>query len=97
MGQDPHMAETPAPPLSYIDTETRGLLPSGWGIQPGASGRWDPKAGRWSLEVYDGADNVWTIAVEAGAAARVGRLDALRAAIDRLQRKQLGRKSVISG
>jgi hypothetical protein len=97
MRQDPRMPETPASPLSYIDTETRSLLPSGWGIRPGSSGRWDPKAGRWSIEVYDGADNVWTIAVESSVAGRMGRLEALRAAIERLQRKQLGRKSVISG
>ena len=73
------------------------FCPPAGGSQPGSVGSWDARSGRWSIQVYDGADNVWTVAVEAEAAARVGRLDALRAAIDRLQRKQLGRKSVISG
>ncbi|KAB2967187.1 MAG: hypothetical protein F9K18_04575 [Thermoanaerobaculia bacterium] len=82
--------------LSYTETEIRSFLPSGWGIVRGAAGRLDPRSGRWSIEVYDSADNVWSIHVEPDAA-RGGRLEALRAVIDRIQRKGLGRKSVLLG
>jgi len=82
-------------PLSYTDIEVRSCLPSGWGIVPGERGRWSAADGIWKLPVYDGADNVWTIAVSGAAAA--DRMAALKASIDTIQRKGLGRKSVISG
>lgn len=84
-----------AAPLSYTDVEVRSCLPSGWGIVPGATGNRSSSDGIWKLAVYDGADNVWTLEVRAADAA--DRLEALRASIDRIQRKGLGRKSVISG
>jgi hypothetical protein len=84
-------------PLRYTDVEIRSYLPSGWGIVPGVAGAWDADARRWAVAVYDGADTTWTVAVEADAAAALGRLEALKAAIDRLTRKALGRKSVITG
>lgn len=87
----------PSRPLSYTELEIRSYLPSGWGIPPGSSGGWNAEQNRWSIEVYDGADNLWTVAV-AGADADEGeRIGALKAAIDRLTRKQLGRKSILSG
>lgn len=86
-----------AKPVVYTDVEVRSYLPSGWGIQGPRSGRWETKAQRWAIDVYDGADNVWTIEVTASDAAKAGRLEALRATIDRIQRKALGRKSVITG
>lgn len=82
--------------ISYTETEIRSFLPSGWGIVRGAVGRRDSRTGSWAIEVFDGADNAWTIEVEAGAASG-GRLEALAAAIDRIQRKGLGRKSVLLG
>jgi hypothetical protein len=82
-------------PLSFTDVEVRSYLPSGWGIVPGERGRWSAAEGTWSLPVYDGADNVWTIVVR-GADAD-DRLGALRASIEKIQRKGLGRKSIISG
>lgn len=87
---------TAASPLTYTEIEIRSYLPSGWGIAPGG-GRWDPRSGRFSVQVYDGADNTWEIAVDAEKAGKAGRLEALRAAIDRVQRKGLGRKSVMLG
>jgi len=84
-------------PLTYTEIEVRSYLPSGWGIVAGQAGRWDAAQGRWSIEIYDGADNTWTIAIGGEEAARTGRLDALREGIDRLTRKSLGRKSIISG
>jgi hypothetical protein len=85
------------PPLLYTETEVRSYLPSGWGIVPGASGRWIPKQGLWTIEVYDGADNTWRLEVPNPSAAKDGRLPALRAAVVRLERRALGRKSVLSG
>jgi len=82
-----------ARPLSFTDVEIRSYLPSGWGIQPGSAGRWDAGAGTWTLEIYDIADNTWPLVVEAGN----DRIAALRTAIDRLQRKSLGRKSILTG
>ena len=86
-----------ARPLAYTDVEIRSYLPSGWGILPGGARGWDAGQSRWAIEVYDGADTSWTIAVAGDDAAKQGRLEALKAAIDRLTRKQLGRKSVITG
>lgn len=84
-----------AAPLSYTDVEVRSCLPSGWGIVAGSAGRWSPADGVWKLPVYDGADNVWTIEIRSADAA--DRMAALRSSIDRLERKGLGRKSIISG
>lgn len=83
-------------PLTYTEIEIRSYLPSGWGIAAGGAGR-DVAQSKWTVEVYDGADNAWTVAVASADAARVGRLPALKAAIERLESKALGRKSVISG
>jgi len=82
--------------VSYSEVEIRSYLPSGWGIVPGASGSWDAARGAWSIDIYDGADNVWTITVPAEAAAK-DRLGAFNAEIARLQRKALGRKSILTG
>jgi len=83
--------------IVYTDLEVRSFLPSGWGIHGRGGGQWDPREGRWSIEVYDGADNVWTIEVAGRDAERAGRHEALRQAIDRIQRRALGRKSVLTG
>lgn len=84
-------------PIVYTETEIRSYLPSGWGIVPGAAGRRDARSGTWTIEVFDGADNTWKVEVDPGSAARSGRLEALRASVNRLERKALGRKSIISG
>lgn len=96
-GENSRAMSTATRPLSYTEIEIRSYLPSGWGIVPGGAGGWDAGARRWAVEVYDGADTTWTIAVAGDDAASQGRLEALKAAIDRLTRKSLGRKSVISG
>jgi len=88
---------TQSRPLSYTDVEVRSYLPSGWGILPGATASWSGETGAWQIEVYDGADNAWTISVAADDAAKTDRFTALRSAIDRLQRKSLGRKSILTG
>lgn len=90
------MASHP-PALGYTDLELRSYLPSGWNLLPGASGAWHADRGSWQIDVYDGADNSWTISVAGDEATASGRLEALKAAIDRLDRKALGRKSILTG
>ena len=91
------MASSTGSSASFTETEVRSYLPSGWGIVPGAAGRRDAASGSWSIDVYDGADNTWKLEVAGAAAAAEGRLAALQAAVRRLERKALGRKSVLFG
>ena len=84
-------------PITYTEVEVRSQLPSGWGIAGGSAGRWDPQAGSWSVDLNDGADNSWTVTVSAAEIEKSGRPEALAAKIRQLERKALGRKSVISG
>ncbi len=90
------MAATPRP-ITYTDVEIRSQLPSGWGIVAGSATRWDPKAATWSVDLYDGAANSWTVTVTAAEIAKSGRPAALAARVRQLELKALGRKSVISG
>jgi hypothetical protein len=84
-------------PIVFTEVEIRSQLPSGWRIAAGAPGRWDAGTGSWSVEVHDGADNRWTVSVTAARSEKSGRVGALAEAIRQLERKALGRKSVISG
>ena len=77
-------------PLSYTETEIRSFLPTGWDLTGNPEGSWDPKKKVWSARVVDGVDFDWPLEVEAGAARKVGRLEALRKALDRLYRERLG-------
>ncbi len=90
------MSATPTR-LSYTELEIRSYLPSGWGIQPDSAPRWNAARGVWAIDVYDGADNIWAVEVKADETSRGDRLAALKASFDRLQRKALGRKSVLTG
>jgi len=82
--------------LAYTETEMRSLLPSGWSIAAGQAGQWDARRRSWSIEVQDGAANLWTVSVAAADAA-ADRLGAFRRQLDRLERKALGRKSILTG
>ena len=86
-----------ARPIVYTEVEIRSQLPSGWQIATDSAGRWDPAAGAWSVEVRDGADNRWTVTVTSERCEKNGRVRALADAIHQLERKALGRKSIISG
>ena len=90
------MAAKTGAPITYTETEVRSVLPSGWSIVAGDVGRWNAVKGTWSIEIQDGADQRWTVDVESSAAGG-DRLGALDAKIRRIERKGLGRKSVISG
>jgi hypothetical protein len=86
-----------ARPLSYTDDEIRSYLISGWGIVPDSPASWDAKSGTWSVEIYDVADHVWKLEVAARDAERDGRFEALKAAIRKISRHGLGRKSILTG
>lgn len=77
-------------PLSYLPIEIKSYLPSGWSLPPGADGEWDARRSVWRTAVFDGADQEWTLQVRAVQAARRGRLEALRDAMDVLYREGLG-------
>ncbi len=73
----------------YSAAEIQAYLPSGWRPADRRAGLLDAPAAVWELEVLDGADMPWRLAVSAAEAARHGRLEALRRAVDRLCRAAL--------
>jgi hypothetical protein len=79
-----------AEPLRYTETEVRSYLPSGWSLIGDPAGSWDPKKNVWRATVVDNVDFDWPIAVGAGDASSLGRLEALRRAMDRVYRERLG-------
>lgn len=75
--------------LQFLAIELESVLPSGWGLLDGP-GEWNPRRASWTTEVYDLADNHWTIEVRAAEAKQLGRLEALKRAVDKLYREALG-------
>lgn len=69
---------------SYSAIEVRSYLPPGWMLET-EEGRSEP--GGWSIDVQDVSELVSTLVVPDREADRLGRIPALRAAIDRLVRK----------
>ncbi len=75
--------------LSYVPDEIKSYLPSGWSL--GAeNGHWDEKKRSWEIQVFDVADQDWQVAVKAADADKMGRLEALKRAMDRVWREGLG-------
>ena len=72
--------------LAYSSIEIRSYLPSGWNLQQ-PEGSFEPDKGRWRIEVQDVSELASTLAVDQKQADELGRIPALRAAIDRLVRK----------
>lgn len=80
-----------ARPISFTRQELLSYLPSGWGLaREDDLGDFDPAKGRWRVEVRDPAEQVWPIDIESSAANELGRIAALRRAVDRLYREALG-------
>ena len=82
--------KTASQPLRYTEAEIRSLLPSGWNVLGEPPGAWDAKEKVWRATVIDNVDFDWPVEIGAGEAARLGRLEALRRAVDRLYRERLG-------
>jgi hypothetical protein len=76
--------------LQYTETEIRSYLPSGWDLIGGSQGSWDAKKKLWRATVLDNVDFDWPLEVKADAAGKLGRLEALRLAIDKVYRERLG-------
>ena len=74
----------------YSEIELASFLPPGWRVADAGAGRWDRKKNRWTIEVLDGCAMDWELSVVAGDVGRVGRIEALRAAVDQLHRLRLG-------
>ena len=75
--------------LSYVVDEVRSYLPSGWSLTEPA-GSWDARRRAWTFGVLDAADQDWSVAVKAADAEKLGRLEALKRALDRVWREGLG-------
>jgi hypothetical protein len=79
-------------PLSYTETEIRSFLPSGWTLAQDGPGDWDPKKKVWRMMVLDNVDFDWPVEIKPDEATSLGRLEALRKAIDRVFRERLGKR-----
>jgi hypothetical protein len=77
-------------PLRYTETEIRSFLPTGWNLIGNRAGAWDPKKKVWRATVLDNVDFDWPVEVKAGEVSKIGRMEALRQAMDRLYRERLG-------
>jgi hypothetical protein len=80
-------------PLSYTETEINSFLPTGWSLARNAAnpaGSWDAKKRIWQLTVLDGVDFDWPVVVKPDDAGSLGRLEALRRAMDTVFRERLG-------
>ncbi len=69
---------------------TDALGPSGWNLTGDPAGSWDARKRSWRATVIDNVDFDWPLVVDAGDAASLGRLEALRRAMDRVFRERLG-------
>jgi hypothetical protein len=77
-------------PLSYTEVEIKGVLPSGWSLLAESPGTWDAGKETWTARVLDNVDFDWPVAVKAAEAARLGRIEALKRAMDKVYRERLG-------
>jgi hypothetical protein len=77
-------------PLLYTETEIRSYLPAGWDLAGDGTGTWDATRKSWQVSVLDNVDFDWPVVVKADDAGSVGRLEALRRAMDVVFRERLG-------
>lgn len=75
-------------PVSYIDLELESYIPAGWTLAPGDTPRWDEKEKTFRFRVVDTSDLDWELAIPGSEVERHGRIEALRQAVDRLNRKR---------
>lgn len=72
--------------LFYSPIEVESYLPPGWNLEE-TDGSFEPARGCWQISVQDVSELVSTLAVDQSAADKLGRIPALRDAIERLVRK----------
>lgn len=74
------------PPVSYTDVELASYLPAGWVLAEEPAPAWDEAKGAFRCTVIDGSDLDWELVVTKADADRYGRIEALRRAVDKLNR-----------
>ena len=84
--------KTTTAPLSYTETEIRSYLPTGWSLAEKGPGAWDSKKKVWRTMVLDNVEFDWPVEIKPDEASSLGRLEALRKAIDRVFRERLGKR-----
>jgi hypothetical protein len=77
-------------PIRYTETEVRSYLPTGWDLTGPPEGAWDAKKKIWRATVIDNVDFDWPVEVKAAEASSLGRIEALRRAMNRVYRERLG-------
>ena len=77
-------------PLYYTETEVKSYLPTGWSLTRDGAGAWNAKQKAWQLRVLDGVDFDWPVVVKSDDAGSLGRMEALRRAMDVVFRERLG-------
>jgi hypothetical protein len=73
------------PPLSYTEIELESYLPAGWTLAEQTPG-WDEKKESFHATVLDGSFLDWELWVPKADADKNGRIEALRVAVDKLDR-----------
>ncbi len=77
-------------PLQYTESEIRSFLPTGWDLIGDPRGSWDAKKKIWRATVLDNVEFDWPIEVKGNDIDKLGRMEALRQAMDRVYRERLG-------
>jgi hypothetical protein len=77
-------------PIIYTETEVRSYLPTGWSLAGSPEGTWDAKKKLWRTTVIDNVEYDWPLEVKAAEASSLGRIEALRVAMNRVFRERLG-------
>lgn len=77
--------------LSYSSVELESYLPSGWSLEEPA-GSFEPDEKQWRIAVQDVGEMISTLAVRLEDADRLGRIPALKAAIDKLYRRRSAKR-----
>ncbi len=81
------MATVVLPPLTYTEVELESYLPAGWTLGEPAP-HWDEKGQAFHAKVLDGSFLDWDLRVPKAEADQRGRIEALRRAVDRLDRER---------
>jgi hypothetical protein len=77
--------------LGYTRQELLDYLPPGWALEERTgAGVWNSHRNRWEVTLRDIADVDWRLTVDGRAAAKAGRIEALKQALDGLYREALG-------
>lgn len=74
----------------YTETEVRSVLPTGWDLIGSPEGTWDPKKKVWTARVLDNVEFDWPVVVKGDDVSKLGRLEALRQAMNKVFRERLG-------